>query len=186
MRSSSLVIRSALATLLVTGAPLSLLYLLDVVYWGSIISGLPNATLIQLPYPVYHTVCLLGWVYFALIAAFFPLWLLDITGRAAATNRQLPFAPLRAASAFFVPVQQITLPFFILRSLEFRANACVRPSLALKAWWATWLLMFSGAVRILLVNSSLEQLWLYGGATLFCVSSLLLIVRVEHGFTRLS
>jgi hypothetical protein len=180
MNSVSQFTRTGLATLLMTGAPLSLLYVLDVVYWRSLFGPSAPGALLILPYPVYSTVCLLGWVHLFMIAGFFPAWLFDLSKRITSQRYlPLPFTPAKAAMVFFIPVQQVGLPYFVMNSLRFRAQQRGTSSTLLKLWWASWLLMFTGAARIVFVNGDLEQLWLYGSATLFCALSLLVMFVLE-------
>lgn len=180
MNSISQFTRTALATLLMTGAPLSLVYVLAVVYWRALLGPSAPGALLNLPYPVYSTVCLLGWVHFFMIAGFFPAWLFDISKRVTSKcYLPLPFTPAKAAMAFFIPVQQVCLPYYVMNSLCFRAQQRGTSNNLLRFWWASWLLMFTGAMRILFVAGDLEQFWLYGSATLFCVLSLFVMFVLE-------
>lgn len=184
MNASSQMIRTALVTLLSTGAPLSLLYMLAAVSWFNIFGSGAPGRLVHLPYPVMSTVCLLGWVYFAFIAAVFPCWLYDVTKRIAARRYlPLPFSATRAAMVFFIPVQQIGLPFYVVNSLRFRAQQRLSGGLIVRAWWLSWLFMFSGAVRTLFVNNDPETVWVYGGATIFCILSLMVVFVIEHALS---
>ncbi len=186
MNSLSQVIRAALVTLLATGAPLSLTYLLAEVSWNGVFGAGAPGRLVYLTYPEMHTVCLMGWVYFALIGAMFPAWLFDVTRRIGQQRYlPLPFSPARAALAFFVPLQQIGLPYYVVRSLRFRVEQRLSESVMVQAWWISWLLMFSGAIRIVFVNHDFEQFWLYGCATVFCIFSLLVIFGIERALEQL-
>lgn len=194
LKWQSRAIRTTLISLLCVAAPLSLYYMLGVVWWNQVfgIAGRP-VMVFSLHGPLHSTVCFMGWALFYALAAVFPAWIFDVTKRMRAhTYLRTPFSPFRAAMAFFTPVQQIGLPYSIMRSLSFRAENRLANDGLLRFWWLSWILMFAGAVHyeasgftgVFVPNWNLDTVLIYGGATLFCALSVPIVTSIERALRR--
>ena len=181
-------VKAALLTLLALAPPFCIAWLMYAVWWDGVlpIKGVGHAFHFLNPY--HSFIATSGWVIFAGLLAAFPLWLRDVS-RMINAHSVLPFSPMRAALAFFVPFQQILLPYSISRSLCFRLDRKVGRDPLLLAWTASWLLMLPAGIAYAVADlpgvhfSSYSHLilWVYGSAAMFCSLALLLVLRIENG-----
>lgn len=186
----SRVIRATVVNLLFWAPPFCLAWMLYAVWWDGLFhtKGIDASLSFLAPYA--HAISISGWVIFLSLLVAFPLWLRDVSRRINAQS-SLPFSPLRAALAFFIPVQQIGLPYSVARSLCFRLDRKVGRDPLLLAWWGSWLLMlpagiYYGASSVLhasMMSYSHLVLWVYGSAAVFCTLALLVVLRMERGLT---
>ncbi len=144
-------IRAALVSLLIAAPILSIAWMMYAVSWDYLlgIRGISAAFSFLRPYG--SAIAISGWAIFVGLVAIFPLWLNDVS-KLISERSSLPFSAQRAAFSFFVPLQQIGLPYQIFKSLCFRLNRRLGADALLISWSIAWVVMLAAGIAYALTD----------------------------------